>query len=105
MKDVWEKLFLSHGPYWIIAFIGVAINKLYSKESQTIKTVGRSILSSLAISFLMVEELGASTPQAKLFAYVFVASISSDVAVEVIMGLGQKVKEDPTILTRFWGKK
>ena len=56
---------------------------------------------------MVVEQSTGSVEQSTVFMYVFVASILSDVIVEVLMGLGVRIKEDPSLLTRFlpWGNK
>lgn len=101
MRDEFEQFVVKHGAYWVVALVAVAIGKLYSREKQTIKTVLRSVIASLAISFMVVEQFNGSAAQSTVFMYVFVASILSDVIVEVLMGLGVRIKEDPSLLTRF----
>ena len=103
--DELKHIMASHGPYWIVALVGAALAKLYSKEVQTIRTVLRSIISSLVLSFLLVEKFGSTYSAPELFVYVFIASILSDVVIEVIMGFGTKIKENPSIITAFWSKK
>ena len=107
MRNEFEQFVIKHGGYWVVALVAVAIGKLYSREKQTIKTVLRSVLASMAISFMVVEQFTGSVEQSTVFMYVFVASILSDVIVEVLMGLGVRIKEDPSLLTRFlpWGNK
>lgn len=114
MRNEFEQFVAKHGAYWVVALVAVAIGKLYSREKQTIKTVLRSVLASLAISFIVVEQFTGSVEQSTrsveqstVFMYVFVASILSDVIVEVLMRLGVRIKEDPSLLTRFlpWGNK
>lgn len=107
MRNELEQFVVRHGAYWVVALVAVAIGKLYSREKQTIKTVLRSVLASLAISFIVVEQFTGSVEQSTVFMYVFVASILSDVIVEMIMGLGIRIKEDPSLLTKFlpWSNK
>lgn len=107
MRNEFEQFVIRHGAYWVVALVAVAIGKLYSREKQTIKTVLRSVLASLAISFIVVEQFTGSVEQSTVFMYVFVASILSDVIVEMIMALGIRLKEDPSLLTKFlpWGNK
>lgn len=107
MRNEFEQFVVKHGAYWVVALVAVAIGKLYSREKQTIKTVLRSSLSALAISFIVVERFSGSVEQSTVFMYVFVASILSDVIVEMIMGLGIRIKEDPSLLMKFlpWGNK
>ena len=101
MRNELEQFVVKHGAFWVVAVVAVAISKLYSREKQTIKTILRSILASLAISFMVVEQFSGSVEQSTVFMYVFVASILSDVIVEVLMRLGVRIKEDPSLLTRF----
>lgn len=101
MRNDFEQFMVKHGAYWVVALVAVAISKLYSREKQTIKTVLRSVIASLAISFMVVEQFTGSVEHSTVFMYVFVTSILSDVIVEVLMGLGVRVKEDPSLLTRF----
>lgn len=107
MRNDFEAFVLKHGAYWVVALVAVAISKLYSKERHTIKTIFRSVLASLGITFIVVERYAGTVEQSTVFAYVFFLSILSDVIVEVIMGLGVRIKEDPSLLTRFlpWSKK
>ena len=107
MRNEFEQFVVKHGAYWAVALVAVAIGKLYSREKQTIKSVLRSALAALAISFIVVEQFAGSVEQSTVFTYVFVASILSDVIVEMIMGLGIRIKEDPSLLTKFlpWGNK
>ena len=107
MRNEFEQFVVKHGAYWVVALVAVAIGKLYSREKQTIKTVLRSVLASLAISFIVVEQFTGSVDQSTVFMYVFVSSILSDVIVEMIMALGIRLKEDPSLLTKFlpWGNK
>lgn len=104
MND-FEKFMMKHGAYWAVALCGVIIGKLYSKELQTTKTIVRSILASLVITFIIVERYATTTDQATLFALVFVAALLCDVIVEIIQAFGAKVKADPSILTNWWSKK
>lgn len=102
-----EKLLIAHAPFWVVALLAVMISKLYSKEKQTIRTIVRSLLASLVISFIMVEEFGGQVSQGQMFAYVFAASVSCDVIVEVVMSFGAKLREDPSIILKLfpWGKR
>lgn len=107
MRNELELFVIKHGAYWVVALVAVAIGKLYSREKQTIKSILRSALAALAISFIVVEQFSGSVEQSTVFMYVFVASMSADVIVEIIMGLGIRIKEDPSLLTKFlpWGNK
>lgn len=107
MRNELEAFIVKHGAYWVVALVAVAIGKLYSKERHTIKTILRSVLASLCITFLVVEKYAGVVEQSTVFAYVFFLSILSDVVVETIMGWGVRIKEDPSLLTKFlpWSKK
>lgn len=107
MRNELEQLIVKHGAFWVVALVAVAISKLYSKEKQTIKTVLRSLLASLAISFIVVEQLAPEKSTSTIFIYVFVVGILSDVIIEVIMSLGKKIKDDPSVLSKYlpWGNK
>lgn len=107
MRNELEQLMMKHGAYWVVALVAVAISKMYSREQQTIKTVLRSLLAALVISFILVEQLAPEKATSTIFIYVFVTGILSDVIIEVIMSLGKKIKEDPSIIFKYlpWGNK
>jgi len=107
MRNELEQLIVKHGSFWIVSLVAVAISKMYSREKQTFRTVARSLLASVAISFIVVEHLASKETTSTIFIYVFVSSMLSDVIVESVMGLGRKIKDDPSFLAKFlpWGGK
>lgn len=111
MRNEFEQLMLKHGANWVVALVAVAISKMYSREPQTVKTVLRSLLAALVISFMVVEQFAPEKPTSTIFIYVFVTSILVDVIIDVIMTVGlsaaKKIKEDPSVLSKYlpWGNK
>ena len=106
MRDELERFAATHGLPWAISLAAVAITKLYSKERQTFITVTRSLLASLLITFLVVES-SSGMERGTLFIAVALAAALADFIVEAIMAMGQRIKEDPTLITRYlpWGPK
>lgn len=102
MRDDLERMIAMHGVPWIVALFAVAVAKMFSKERQTVMTIIRSLLASLLITFLVVEnQTGVSRGQ--LFVAVALTAALSDFIVEGVLLLGVKIKQDPTIITRFFG--
>ena len=99
MRNEFESFIVRYGSYWAIALLAVAISKLYSKEKQTVKTVLRSMLSSLVISYIIVEKTNGSIESGELITYIFLAGLCSDFIVEGCMKLG------PAFINRFFGGK
>ena len=99
MRNEIEQMFTKYGSYWVIALFAVVVAKMFSKEPQTIRTVVRSLLGSIIITILIVEN-AASTPGI-MFCYVVVGGILTDVIFESTIAFGVKVKEDPSILFKY----
>lgn len=102
MRDDLEQMLMKHGVPWVVALAAVAISKLYSNERQTLVTILRSILASLLITFLVVENQ-PGTSREMLFVLVALAAMLSDFIVEAVMSLGQRIKDDPSIIARWFG--
>lgn len=102
MRDELEQMMVKHGVPWVIALVAVAVSKMYSKERQTLITILRSIVASLLITFLVVESQ-TETSRATLFVLVALAAMLSDFIVEAVMTLGQRIKEDPSIIRKWFG--
>ncbi|MGL4755958.1 MAG: hypothetical protein ACRCXB_26675 [Aeromonadaceae bacterium] len=106
MRDEFERFAAAHGIPWVIALAAVAITKLYSKERQTFVTIIRSLLASLLITFLVVESSNGME-RGTLFVAVALAAALADFIVEAVLAAGLRIKEDPSLITRYlpWGPK
>jgi K+-sensing histidine kinase KdpD len=104
MRNDVELFIAKHGSYFLIALLAVIIKALYTKESQSVKSVLRSLLSALVISYIFVEKVGSFYDQPTIFIYVFVGSILSDVIIEAILALSDKIKKDPDLLLNLAAK-
>lgn len=106
MRDGFEKFLVSHGAAWAVALVSVAVTKLYSKDSQTAITILRSIIASLLITFLVVESSDGAS-RGTLFITIALASALSDYIVESVLVMGEKIKDDPSLITKYlpWGRK
>lgn len=107
MREELEQLFLKHGSYWVVALVGVALSKLYSKEIHTLKTILRSVLASLVFTYVFVEVYSGKMDKSTVLVYVIAISFLVDVIAEMVMAFGLRIKEDPSLLTKFlpWSKK
>ena len=102
MRDELERMIAMHGVPWIVALVAVAVVKMFSKERQTVITIIRSLMAALLIAFLVVENQ-AGMSRGELFLAVALTAALSDFIVEAVLLLGVKIKQDPTIITRFFG--
>lgn len=104
MRDELERLVATHGVPWLIALVAASVGKAFSNKRETAATVLRSLIASLLITFLIVEnqpELG----RGPLFISIALAAMLSDYIVEAVMGLGERIKKDPSIILKWWGGK
>ena len=102
MRDELEQMIVKHGLPWVVALAAVAVSKLYSKNRQTLVTVIRSLIASLLITFLIVENQ-ADASRSTTYAMVALAAMLSDYIVEAIMALGQRIKDDPSVIKKWFG--
>ena len=65
-------------------------------------TVLRSVIASLLITFLIVENQ-PHIDRGPMFVSIALASMLSDYIVEAVMGLGERIRKDPAILVRWFG--
>lgn len=99
MRNELEQMFAKYGSYWVIALFAVVLSKMFSKEPQTIRTVTRSLLGSLIITVLIVEN--APQTLGMVLACVVAGAFLTDVIFESLAAFGAKVKEDPSILLKY----
>lgn len=102
MRDELERLAATHGLSWIVALVSVAVSKAFSQKRETAMTVLRSLVASLLITFLIVENQ-PDMNRGALFISVALAAMLSDYIVEAVMGLGEKIKRDPSVLLKWFG--
>ena len=90
MRNEIELLIAKHGSFWLLALLSAAISKLYAKEkeTQTTKTVLRSILASMVLSYVIVEWVGTSQ---QTIIYVFIGGLCVDPIVRMFMKVGPEL--------------
>lgn len=91
MIDDLKMMLIKYGPYFAINLMAVAIAKMYSNEKATIKSVIRSTISSLAITFLVIKQDAEILDSAKLFFYVFLIGLCSDFIVETLLNIAPEI--------------
>ena len=105
MRDELERLAATYGAPWVVALVSVVVSKSFSNKRETAMTVLRSVIASLLITFLIVENQ-SHLERGALFVSIALASMLSDYIVEAVMGLGERIRKDPAILLRwFRGRK
>lgn len=102
MRDELERLAATHGVPWLIALVAVTVSKAFSQKREAAMTVFRSVIASLLITFLIVENQPA-LDRGPLFISIALAAMLSDYIVEAVMGLGERIRKDPSILVRWFG--
>ena len=102
MRDELERLAATHGIPWLIALVAVSVSKAFSNKRETAMAVLRSVIASLLITFLIVENQ-SHLERGALFVSIALASMLSDYIVEAVMGLGERIRKDPAILVRWFG--
>ena len=101
MRDEFEKLAATHGIPWLIALVAVSVSKAFSNKRETAMTVLRSMIASLLITFLIVENQ-PHIDRGSLFVSIAMAAMLSDY-IEAVMALGERIRKDPAILVRWFG--
>ena len=104
MRDELERMAATHGLPWIVALVAVAVSKAFSKKRETSLTVLRSLVASALITFLIVENR-TDMDRGVLLVSIALAAMLSDYIVEAVMSLGERVKQDPSVLIRWFGGK
>ena len=102
MRDELERLAATHGIPWLIALVAASVGKAFSNRRETAMTVLRSVIASLLITFLIVENQ-PHLERGALFVSIALAAMLSDYIVEAVMGLGERIRKDPAILVRWFG--
>lgn len=102
MRDEFERLAATHGIPWLIAMVAVYVSKAFSDKRETAMTVLRSVIASLLITFLIVENQ-QNIDRGALFVSIALAAMLSDYIVESVMRLGERIRKDPAILMRWFG--
>ena len=102
MRDDLERIAATHGVPWMIALVAVSVSKAFSNKRETAMTVLRSVIASLLITFLIVENQ-SHLERGALFVSIALASMLSDYIVEAVMALGERIRKDPAILVRWFG--
>ena len=102
MRDELERLVATHGTPWLIALVAASVSKAFSNKRETAMTVLRSVIASLLITFLIVENQ-PHLERGALFVSIALAAMLSDYIVEAVMGLGERIRKDPAILVRWFG--
>ena len=105
MRDELEQMAAKHAMPWVIAIVAVAVSKMYSTERATVAMIARSLLAATLISFLLVESTTMS--RSTLFVTIAIAAALTDAIVMAVLGLGDKIRQDPSIITKYlpWGPK
>jgi len=103
MRNEAEFFLLKHGPYWIIVLAGVIIQKMFSKDTNTLFKVFRSAFSSLAITSLIVFKLEKTTQPESLYIYVFMVGLCIDVIIPKLIETGPAVLR--SIINQLTGNK
>ena len=101
MRDEFERLAATHGIPWLIALVAVSVSKAFSNKRETAMTVLRSMIASLLITFLIVENQ-PHIDRGSLFVSIAMAAMLSDY-IEAVMALGERIRKDPAILVRWFG--
>lgn len=107
MRNDVEQEVAKHAVPTVVALMGALLGKMYSKEKETWYTVLRSMLAAVACSYLFVETYGDKVEASTVAIYVFIAAFLSDVIMQTLQILGSRIKEDPSLLTKFlpWSNK
>lgn len=107
MRNDLEQGLAKHAVPMVVALLGALLGKLYSKEKETWFTVVRSMLAAVACSYLFVETYGDKVEASTVAIYVFIAAFLSDVIMQTLQIIGSRLKEDPSLLTKFlpWSNK
>lgn len=101
MLNSLEDFLYTHGAYWAVALIAVTLSKLYADEEQSIKSIIRSTLMAMVVSYMGVEVGGKTVNSSMLFVYVFVGSFLIDVIAGALMAVQHKLLKDPQILIKW----
>ena len=102
MRDELERIAATYWVPWLIALVAVYVSKAFSNKRETAMTVLRSVIASLLITFLIVENQ-PHIDRGQLFVSIARAAMLSDYIVEAVMGLGERIRKDPAILVRWFG--
>lgn len=107
MRNDVEQEVAKHAVPMVVALMGALLGKMYSKEKETWFTVLRSVLAAVTCSFLFVETYGDKVEASTVAIYVFIAAFLSDVIMQTLQILGARIKEDPSLLTKYlpWSNK
>ena len=52
MLNSLEDFLYKHGAYWAVALIAVTLSKLYTDEEQSMRSIIRSTLMALVVSYM-----------------------------------------------------
>ena len=102
MLNSLEDFLYKHGAYWAVALIAVTLSKLYTDEEQSMRSIIRSTLMALVVSY-MGEVIGETkVDSGLLFVYVFVGSFLIDVLAGALVAARRKLLDNPEILLKWF---
>ena len=101
MLNSLEDFLYKHGAYWAVALIAVTLSKLYTDEEQSMRSIIRSTLMALVVSYMGVEVGEKKVDPSMLFVYVFVGSFLIDVVAWALVVVRKKLMDNPEILLKW----
>ncbi len=104
MPQYLADFFFEYGVFFIMSVVSVMVKTLYTDEEQNFKTVLRSFVSALIISFLAVEYTKDLNERPTIFFYVFIASMLSDTIIKTILKASQRILANPRSIFIFFRK-
>ena len=101
MLNSLEDFLYKHGAYRAVALIAVTLSKLYTDEEQSMRSIIRSTLMALVVSYMGVEVGEKKVDPSMLFVYVFVGSFLIDVVAWALVVVRKKLMDNPEILLKW----
>lgn len=98
MRNDLEIFLLKHGPYWVVALLGVIIQKMFAKETTTLFKIFRSALSVIVVTSIFINLFETDLSSGWVWFYVLVIGLSIDFIIIKLIETG------PSIINRFFSR-
>ena len=91
MRNEIEMMILKHGPYWLSALAGVAIQKMFADTPSSLFKIFRSVCGAVCLSTLVVINFETYFSFSKMCAIIFSISLSVDLIIPKLLQIGPQL--------------